>query len=425
MGRTSRTRKTSPAQDPVGRALDRLQKRMVDFAAKLCSIATVNPPGDRYLECCRFLAGKLRDLGLRTRIVRVPRAVQARALPGSADYPRASVVGRWDVGAAKTLHITGHYDVVPATSGWKTDPFKPVVRHRRLIARGSVDMKTSLAAAVFAVEAMQAARVRPAWNIELSFTPDEETGGELGLGYLVKAGKIKPDAAVLCEGAGGPDLGYAHKGVLWLDVTVLGKPGHACRPAAGVNALEMACGLIDELGALKAQYAKRRTGFRMNVASLKHPTMMIGGIAAGGGKVNTIPDRFHFTIDRRINPEENVADVKAEIIAAIRKAQRRHRKLRTQVRTLLHVPPGWTDPDDPFCRLARRAHAAVTGHRPRLRMTPGFTDMHWLTRDAGAPAVMYGTSGQGAHGDFEYTDLASIAQAARVYAEIALRSPDD
>jgi len=403
--------------------LKALQRRMVAFAKRFCSIATVNPPGDRYAECVAFLAKKFRSMGLRTRVVRPPKAVQAKVLPGYDAYPRPSVIGRWDVGAKKTLHFTGHYDVVPPTAGWKTDPFKPIVKGARLIGRGTDDMKCSNTCAIFAAQALMEAGVRPPWNIELSFTPDEETGGELGLGWLVKSRKIKPDAAVLCEGGSGRDIGYAHKGVLWLDVTVIGVPGHACMPSRGVNALEMACGLIRALKTLRKTFATRTTSFRIDGAEVKRPTLMIGGISGGGGKVNTIPDRFHFTVDRRISPDEKLARVKAEIMGVIRRAQRRKRKLKVTVRQLLYVPPGWTDLNADLCKIAKTACRAVTGTNPRFRMTPGFTDMHWLTENLGIPALMYGTTGSGAHADLEYTYIPTMLATARVYAQLALRMP--
>jgi len=323
--------------------------------------------------------------------------------------------------------LTGHYDVVPPTSGWKTDPFKPVIRGNRIYARGANDMKGSNAAAIFAVQAMMNAGVTPPWNIEFSFTADEETGGELGLGYLVKAGKIKPDAAIVLEGAGGATIGYAHKGVLWLEVTVIGKSSHACVPGNGVNALEMACRLIDEFGPLRAAYRKRRTAYRMAKDVYKQPTFVIGGILGGGsGKVNTVPDRFHFSIDRRISPEEKVAEAKGEIMSVIRRAKQKHRHLKVKVKQLLHVPPGWIDPDHEFCKTAQAACRAVTGKPTRLRMTPGFTDMHWLSQDAKVPTILYGAGGGGgAHADQEHTIIPAMLKGARVLIEIASRMPRD
>ena len=118
-------------------------------------------------------------------------------------------------------------------------------------------------------------------------------------------------------------------------------------------------------------------------------------------------------------------DVKAELMGVIAKAQRRNRKLKTRVETLLHVPPGWADLKADFVKNASAAFAAVMGKRPRYRMTPGFTDMHWLTQDAGVQTVLYGCQGAGAHGDYEYTMIPSMFKTCRVYAEIALRMPAD
>jgi succinyl-diaminopimelate desuccinylase len=405
---------------PVRSRIEGLEREMVSFAAALCAIPTVNPPGQRYEECAEFLAAKTRALGMSTRLVRVPAEVQARVLPGFEAWPRVSVVARWDVGAPQTLHFTGHYDVVPATAGWKTDPFRPVERRGRLIARGADDMKSSITAAIFAVQALMGAGVRPPWNIELSFTPDEETGGELGLGYLVTSGAIRPDAAILCEGGQGLEIGYAHKGVLWLDVTVHGKSAHACVPQRGVNALYKAAPLIQRLLTLEKVYARRGTRFQVRKPEHRRPTIMIGGVAGGGAKVNTIPDRFHFTIDRRLNPEDRMTEVRAEILRVIADAKRADPGLRVTVETLLHVPPGWTDLETPFCRLAQDACRAVLGRTPRFTMTPGFTDLHFLTQDLGIPAVMYGASGGKGHADGEYATVASIVQTCRIYAEIAL-----
>lgn len=404
----------------LSRAIERLKPDMVDFLKRYVAIGTVNPPGENYLTCVRFLEGRLKKLGLKTKIVCVPKKAQAKLAPGLDDYPRYGLIARWDVGARKTLHYTGHYDVVPPTSGWHSDPFKPFVKGKKLFGRGSSDMKASGSAIIHVVNAMQTCAVVPPWNIELSFTPDEETGGRAGLGYLVKSKAIKPDAAVLCEGGSGDNICYAHRGVLWLDITVLGKPGHASNPKNGINALEKACFLIGELKKLERVYAKRTSSF-MAAKFARRPTLMIGGVSGGGGKTNTIPDRFHFTIDRRLLPEEKLSKVKAEIMAVIRSAQAKDKKLKVKVAYPLHVEPGWTDPSEPICRVALEAHRAVTRRRGRFQMTGGFTDMHWLTNDGKVPTVGFGVQGGGAHADDEYALIPSMVEAAKVYAEIALR----
>ncbi|MCW8129312.1 MAG: ArgE/DapE family deacylase [Planctomycetota bacterium] len=406
----------------VQKRIEALKPDLVAFTKDFCRIATVNPPGNQYLACAKFLEKKLHALGMKTRLLRVPPKVQAKLVPGLDKYPRYNLIARWDVGAKKTLHYTGHYDVVPPTSGWKTDPFAPYVRGDKLIGRGTVDMKACDAASIFAVQALMDCKVTPPWNLELSFTADEETGGYAGLGWVVKSKAIKPDAAVLLEGGSGEQIGYAHRGVLWLNVTVIGRAAHASNPKAGINALEKACALIRELQTLEPVYAKRRSRFQANKMA-RRPTMMIGGVSGGGGKINTIPDRFTFSIDRRLLPEDDLAAVKAEIMRVIARAQRKDKDLKVEVAYPLYVAPGWTDPQAAILKAARAAHTAVTGRKNGLRMTGGFTDMHWLTNDGKVPTVGYGCGGAGAHSDFEWVGIRSMVETCKIYAEIALRMP--
>jgi acetylornithine deacetylase/succinyl-diaminopimelate desuccinylase-like protein len=213
--------------------------------------------------------------------------------------------------------------------------------------------------------------------------------------------------------------------VLWLDVTVLGRPAHACVPKHGLNALEKACSFIAELKKLERVFSQRPTRFRTNKPSEKPPTLMMGGLAGGGKKTNVVPDRFHFTIDRRINPEERVAAVERELRQAIRRVQRRDRGLGVETKRLLYVPPGQTPLDADICRVAGAALRSVRRCSPRYRLCLGFTDMHFLTQDADVPTVMYGAHGGGEHGDLEWVALPELSRTAKVYAEIAMRMPPE
>lgn len=406
--------------------IEKLEKPIVRFLSDFCAIDTSNPPGRNYLACCEFLRDKLESLGLAVKIHRVPKAQQAELVPGLDDWPRYNLVARWDVGAKRTLHFTGHYDVVPATSNWRTDPFSPVVKGGRLYARGSSDMKGPNTCAIFAVEAMMRAGVTPPWNIELSFTADEETGGHAGLGWLVHQRKIRPDAAVLCEGGGGGNLGYAHRGVVWTNVTVHGKAGHAANPRNGVNALDRARHVIDELRKLEKDYADRISRHVAGKRAARRPTMMIGGVAATGpgDKVNTIPDRFTFSIDRRVIPEERLAGVRREIRDAVKRAQQRDGNLRIDVDFFMHVEPGASDTSHPVFAVTREQVRRVRGKRPLLRMSGGFNDMHYLTNDAHVPTVGYGCAGgSGAHGDNECIPIKELLRTTRVYAGVAMGMP--
>ena len=170
-----------------------LEERETDLALalrRMVKIATVNPPGLDYLPMVEHLADRLRSLDMSPTVHRVPDATVAAA-GVDPSYPRFNVIARWDVGAERTVHFNAHFDVVPvAAADWRMPPFDGKVSGGWLYGRGAGDMKGSIVALLSAIEALQSTGTRPAVNIEVSFTADEETGGALGAGWIVQQGLV-------------------------------------------------------------------------------------------------------------------------------------------------------------------------------------------------------------------------------------------
>ena len=127
-----------------------------------------------------------------------------------------------------------------------------------------------------------AADAEPAFNIECSFTADEETGGELGAGWIVGQGLVDADFAVVCEGAAGTQVGCGHNGVLWLEVTINGKSAHASRPEQGINAFEAMAGVVRHLQDYKGKLCEYRRRYVDFDGHIRNPTLNIGGVFSGG-----------------------------------------------------------------------------------------------------------------------------------------------
>lgn len=379
-------------------------------------IATVNPPGERYAEFVAHAEKLLKSLGLRTQLVRVPDALVARVLPDSAGYARYNLIGRWEVGAKKTLHFNAHYDVVPVSGQWKFGPFNPKIADGHLYGRGSGDMKGSIASLCTALAAVRACGVTPRVNLEVSLTADEEVGGELGAGYLVRNGIVQPDYAIEMEGGGGTNVGYGHKGVCWFRVNVHGKPAHAASPHKGLNAFEQAARLVLELQSLKSLLAQR--DFVTASGKIAHPTVNLGGVfnVGAGAKVNTVPALATFTIDRRLVPNEKLRTVEREMRSALTAAKKRIPKLRTEVASFLRIDPCVVDPHDSFAQSFARVVRDVKGKRTRFTMCNGFTDLHFFVHDLGIPGLGYGPEGERGHGVDERTKVADLVDTAKVYA---------
>ena len=406
--------------------LDQARRSLARDLRKMVRIATVNPPGESYRPMAVHLRDRLRDLGMRPTLHRVPDAEVAAAGIDPA-YPRYNLVARWDVGAGRTVHFNAHYDVVPAAPGdWRAaPPFEGRTRGGWLYGRGAGDMKGAITALLGALQSLRKTRVDPGVNVEVSFTADEETGGGLGAGWIVREGLIDADYAVECEGASGSRVGLGHNGVLWLEVEVEGKSAHASSPERGVNAFEKTAQMVYELRSVKRRLAGPSRRWQGPDGRSRQPTINVGGVFGGGHdqKVNTVPGRAMFSIDRRLVPGERLADVEAELVEALARAAARA-GARHRVRRLLAIEPCVVCGDGVLPRAFARSVRSVRRHAVEFRVTPGFTDLHYFV-DAGLPGIGYGVHGERAHGADERVGLRDLVQTARTYADFLLRGLDD
>ena len=405
--------------------LEKINTYIEDGKAALCAslqelvrIPTVNPPGDHYAEIVDLLDERCRELGLSTQIVPVPEDRARGVVPHADAHPRMNLLALWDVGAEKTVHFNAHFDVVPVAGNWRVHPFQGQIDGDWLYGRGADDMKDSIAALLFAVSALQERGVRPAFNVQCSFTCDEEIGGELGAGEIVRQGLVQADYVVNCEGGTGLNIGTGHNGVLWLEVVVHGKAAHASRPASGLNAFEKTAELVAALQPLKEAFSQPIRAFKVSDDVERHPTINIGGVFEGtpGDKVNTVPAQVTFSIDRRIPPNERLQEAEGELRMAIAQACQSIPALKTDVKSTLRIEPCLVDADAQFVQEFARTVRVVRRNRVKFIPTSGFTDLHFFVEGAKIPGVGYGPRGEGAHGIDERVNIPDLVRTAKIYA---------
>ncbi len=403
--------------------IDRGEKRLLGMLQDMVRIPTVNPPGCRYREMVDLLKEQSEHVGLSVEIHRVPDD-EVRALLGSTDHPRYNLIARWDVGAPKTVHFNAHYDVVPVAGSWRFgDPFEPGVAAGSVYGRGSGDMKGSIAALLMAIGALRESGVEPAFNVECSFTADEETGGQLGAGYVVREGLCKADYAVVCEGAAGAYVGCGHNGVLWLEVDVGGKSAHASRPQDGVNAFEAMAAMATGLGPYKDKLSAHVRRYRDFNGLYRSPTLNVGGVFAGGAgdKINTVPARAGFSLDRRLVPGEQIARVEGELRKVLGRLAGQCKPATCRIESPLRIEPCVVDVQHPLCQSFASAVRSVRRRSAGFRVTTGFTDLHYFVVDGGMPGIGYGVKGEYAHGIDERVRVRDVTLTAHTYAEFMLR----
>ncbi len=292
----------------------------------------------------------------------------------------------------KTIALNAHGDVVPPGEGWTKDPYGAEIEDGKLYGRAAAVSKSDFSTFTCAVRALEAVAKPTKGNIELHFTYDEEFGGELGPGWLLKKGLTQPDLMVAAGFS--YEVVTAHNGCLQMEVTVHGKMAHAAVPDTGVDALQGAVAIMNALYAENLKYKQVLS----KVPGIKHPYLNIGRIE-GGTNTNVIPGKVVLKLDRRMIPEENPAEVEASIRAVIAKAVEDFNTehgyqgddaVRADIKRLL-LANAMTPlaGNKPLVDAIQKHGEAVFGEKPAAVGTPLYTDVR-LYVERGIPGVIYG-----------------------------------
>jgi len=379
---------TADTEQISSRLRERLSEPlMLDLTKRLIVIASENPPGNHYDECARTLCDELERLGFDD-VRREGACVLASAGTGS-----------------RTLYFSGHYDVVPAQSRAQ---FQPRIEGANLFGRGSSDMKSGLAAMIHAATAARDEGLLETGRIGIVLVPDEETAGPQGSRGLDARKLLGRDGVgMLTPEPTGGVIWNANRGALSLRATIRGKAAHVGRQFEGVNAFERAVPIMSRLLDIKKEVELRETQYNIVPAAARKSILMLGGRAEAGTNFNVTPDFCSFTIDRRINPEENLQVEKRRLCDAMEGFE---------IEMLQEEPAAATSAQDPLGVILSRHITSVTGEAPSFEMCPGLLETRFYAAH-GIPAFAYGPGLLTvSHGPNEFVPIRNIVQCATIYA---------
>jgi glutamate carboxypeptidase len=257
------------------------ERQMLALLGRL--VRTESPSLDRAAveRLARLLAGEWRRRGARAELLR-----QRERGPHLRVELRPP-------GARGQILLLGHTDTVYGLGTLRRMPFR--VRGGRAFGPGVFDMKAGLVMALFAVDALRRAGIRPRRRIVGLFTSDEEIGSGTSRLLLEREAR-RSEAVLVLEPAQGPagQLKTARKGVGEAEIEITGRPAHAgINPQDGVNAVHELARQIVRLERLN----RPRRGQTVNV-----------DVVEGGTRTNVIADRARALVDFRV---ARVADGKA------------------------------------------------------------------------------------------------------------------
>ncbi|SFN33587.1 ArgE/DapE family deacylase [Variovorax sp. OV329] len=351
----------------------------VKFLQELVRVPTDTPPGNNAPHAERT-AELLEGFGL---------AAEKHPVPAQEvkDYGMESITNlivrrQYGEGGLKVA-LNAHGDVVPPGEGWAHDPYGAQIEDGQLFGRAAAVSKSDFATFTFALRALEAVAKPAKGGIELHFTYDEEFGGILGPGWLLKNKLTKPDLMIAAGFS--YEVVTAHNGCLQMEVTVHGKMAHAAVPDTGIDALQGAVHILNALYAQNAEYKKVTS----KVEGITHPYLNVGRIE-GGTNTNVIPGKVMFKLDRRMIPEENPAEVEATIRRVIAEAAAQKPGITVEIKRMLlanSMKP--LAGNKPLVDAIQKHGETVFGEPIKAMGTPLYTDVR-LYGENGIPGVIYG-----------------------------------
>lgn len=414
--------------DALLRRIEANRDELIELTCALVRIPTTNPPGANYEECARYLGERLQRSGFSLEYVR------AEGTPGDSDrYPRMNLIARREGSLpGPTLHFNSHIDVVEPGHGWTLDPFAALVREGRIYGRGTCDMKGGLAASVIAAEALIAQYPDLPGTLEVSGTADEESGGFGGVAYLAERGYFsspRVDHVIIPEPLNKDRVCLGHRGVWWAEIETRGRIAHGSMPFLGDCAVRhmgavlesFESQLIPRLAAKHSQMPVVPEGARSSTLNINS---LHGGQAETDGLPSPIvPDSCRMIIDRRFLIEEDIAEVKAEVVNLLDGLKTSRSQFNYQLKDLFEVIPSMTDASAPVASSVAAAIREVLGAPAQFVVSPGTYDQKHIDRIgllkdciAYGPGIL-----ELAHQPDEYVEIDDMVDAAKVMALAALR----
>lgn len=414
--------------DRLFRRIEAARDDVTALARDLIRFPTVNPPGEGYDPCVRFLGERLRARGAQVEYIR------GLGEPDDCDaFPRMNVVARFEAPRpGRCVHFNGHIDVVEAGQGWTLPPFEGVVKDGRVYGRGACDMKGGIASAIIAIEALVDEGLLHAGALEFSGTADEETGGFGGVGMLARRGffnRSRVDHVIIPEPLNPDRVCLGHRGVFWSEVEILGHIGHGAMPFLGVSAIRGMGELLHLIEhELLPRLATLRTALPVVPPGARAATLNLNSVHAGqpephqGRPAPVVADSARLVVDRRYLVEEDPEAVKTELIALLERVKAGMSGIDYRFREIMHFSPVMTPPDAPVVQALDGWIERLFGKPSTHVASPGTYDQKHIMRYGSVmDCVAYGPGILDlAHQPDEWVGIDDMVTSAKVMAAAAL-----
>ncbi len=307
--------------------------------------------------------------------------------------------------------FAGHTDVVPTgpVEQWTNLPFTPVIKDGLLFARGSADMKGSLAAMVVAAEQFVAEYPEHPGRLAFLITSDEEgiaINGTVRVVQWLEEHHIIPQWCLVGEPSSsekcGDTIKNGRRGSLGCSMTIKGLQGHVAYPHLASNPIHLANPAINEL--INEVWDKGNQYFP--------PTsFQISNVSSGTGATNVIPGDIKMLFNFRFSTEVTEVQLRQRVEDILDKHG-------------LNYSMEWRLSGEPFLTatgllvdVATQCIEEVTGLKTLLSTAGGTSDGRFIA-PMGTEVVELGPLNSSIHRVDEHVSIDDLEKLTKIYQKI-------
>ena len=308
----------------------------------------------------------------------------------------------------------GHTDVVPPGNikNWTTNPFKPIVKNKKLIGRGANDMKASIACFVAAVSRFKNKNRNFKGSISLLITGDEEGIAVNGTKRVVKYLKRKREKINFCivgEPTNPNKLGemikVGRRGSLTGRLTVIGSQGHVAYPHRANNPSNTIIKILKRIKDLKLDRGTK---------NFQPSNLEVTKINIDNHADNVIPGSAEAVFNIRFNDKHSSSSLKRKL-NKIFKAVTKTNKSRFKVSYEVSGEAFLTKPNK-TTYMIQNIVKKVTGLKPKLSTSGGTSDARFIKNIA--PCLEFGLVGKTMHKIDESVSVSDLKKLTKIYQNI-------
>ena len=253
-----------------------------------------------------------------------------------------------------------------------------------------------------------------------SATPDEETGGQAGVGYMVEQGyftRESTDYCVITECLDVDKVCIGHRGTLWFEIDITGRQSHGSMPSEGVNALEFAQRLMQAIDEDIRPLIAEPTPLPVQPPACRQTTLT-PTILQAGEKINTVPGSCRIGYDWRLIPELSVEWAKEQITAVCEKVKASMPGSDYTIHYLGEDNPTLVPKDTDLVNTFLANGKTYLGREMEFSVSPGMDDQKYVVQKGKLDhCIVYGPGRLTlAHKSDEYASIEEMKTAAKIMA---------